>query len=332
MKKQLQKMLLLGGIATIAFINAKAQTISTFESLTLSGTYWNGSSDPLGTTFSDGNAIFQNYYDTSYGGYWTGGWAYSNVKDSITAGIGNMYAARPASGYDGSTNYVVGQQNAMIKLSGTALGKVVSGFYITNGTYTALSMKDGDSFAKKFGGVSGNDSDWFKITIKKYYQGALANDSVEFYLADYRFADNTKDYIVNDWQWVDLTSLGNVDSLQFTLSSTDVGSYGMNTPAFFCMDNFTTADSPLAMANIDNKNLSVSVFPNPSSNFITVKMGDLQLQEAVINIIDVTGRVLYAERTHAASSQISVADLPKGIYYLKISGTTFAETKAFIKQ
>ena len=65
------------------------------------------------------------------------------------------------------------------------MGKVIDGMYVTNGTYAYLSMLNGDAYAKKFGGVSGNDPDWFKLTIRKWYNGILANDSVTFYLADY---------------------------------------------------------------------------------------------------------------------------------------------------
>ena len=61
---------------------------------------------------------------------------------------------------------------------------------------------------------------------------------VEFYLADYRFDDNAQDYIVSDWAWVDLTGLGVVYGLEFALSSSDVGNWGMNTPAYFAMDSF----------------------------------------------------------------------------------------------
>jgi len=64
-------------------------------------------------------------------------------------------------------------------------------------------------------------------------------DSVNFYLADYRFADNDSDYIVNSWKYVDLSTLGGVDTYEFDLSSSDTGAFGMNTPAYFCMDQFS---------------------------------------------------------------------------------------------
>ena len=42
----------------------------------------------------------------------------------------------------------------------------------------------------------------------------------------------------NDWTFFDLSSLGKVTSVYFTLNSTDTGAYGMNTAAYFCMDKF----------------------------------------------------------------------------------------------
>jgi hypothetical protein len=60
--------------------------------------------------------------------------------------------------------------------------------------------------------------------------------AVGFYLADYRSADNGNDYIVHKWEYVGLTSLGEVKSLEFTLSSSDIGDWGMNTPASFAVD------------------------------------------------------------------------------------------------
>jgi len=133
-----------------------------------------------------------------------------------------------------------------MNLSGSAVGGVVQGLYLTNSTYAYLSMLEGDGFAKKFGGASGNDPDFFKVTIRKYLNGELGTDSVEFYLADFRFANNSQDYIVNDWTYVDLTPLGNVDYLEFSLASSDIGTFGINTPTYFCVDNVTTSDLPSA--------------------------------------------------------------------------------------
>src|SRR5690606_16841503 len=106
---------------------------------------------------------------------------------------------------------------------------------ITNSTYAYESMKQGDAFAKKFGGVGGNDEDWFKVTVHSYFQG-MASDSLDIYLADFRFADNSKDYIMDTWNFYNTPSYL-ADSLVFIVSSSDTGSFGMNTPAYFCLDN-----------------------------------------------------------------------------------------------
>ena len=61
---------------------------------------------------------------------------------------------------------------------------------------------------------------------------------MDFYLADFRFANNEEDYILDTWEWFDLSSLGNVATISFSLSSSRGSGYNMITPAYFCMDNF----------------------------------------------------------------------------------------------
>ena len=328
MNKQLHNVLLF--TTTVLTVNTIAQTTSNFEGLTLdSNSYWNGSSAPLGTTFNDGNAIFPNYYDTAWGGFWSSGWVYSNIEDSTTAGFTNLYGAATASGYNGSPNYAMGTQGSIIHLNSMAMGKVVDGFYVTNSTYGAISMRDGDSFAKKFGGASGDDPDWFKLTVRKWLGGVMTGDSVEFYLADYRFSNNAQDYIVKTWQWVDLTSLENVDSLQFNLSSSDIGSSGMNTPAYFCIDNFITKDSPSGIHEVANESI-LHIYPNPSTDFINVSLN--KTQTSIVNIMDGTGKMILTETMGSNTLQIPVHQLPNGMYTILIMGERSSDSRKFIKQ
>ena len=57
----------------------------------------------------------------------------------------------------------------------------LNGFYVTNATYTYLSMKDGDGFTKKFGGAHGMDADYFKLIIYGNDSEGNKLDSVEFF-------------------------------------------------------------------------------------------------------------------------------------------------------
>jgi MYXO-CTERM domain-containing protein len=43
---------------------------------------------------------------------------------------------------------------------------------------------------------------------------------------------------------VSLASLGAVQSLRFSLASSDTGEYGINTPAYFAMDNLSVTAVP----------------------------------------------------------------------------------------
>jgi hypothetical protein len=339
MKKKLQKLFMFGAIALASF-NAKAQTVATFENLTLTtNSYFDGASHPFGTTFNSGNVIFKNKYDTAYGGYWTGGWAYSNVKDSTTVGYSNLHAARVGTGYANSANYVVGQQNARVILKGQSLGQVVSGMYVTNGTYAALSMKNGDAYGKKFGSTNNakgspdgtNGADWFKITARKYYGGVKTADTAVFYLADFRFTDNTKDYIVNNWRWMDLSILGKADSLEFSLSSSDNGQFGMNTPAFFCADNLTTFGILAGISTLNNS-ASIAVFPNPATDNLNIGIKGVETNGLVVQIYDALVKMVYTDQLSKAETQVSVVDLPAGIYHLNIVGASVSTSKTFIKQ
>ena len=188
-------------------------------------------------------------------------------------------------------------------------------------------MRDGDGFAKKFGGVTGDDSDWFFITIKGYTGGNLTTDSVNFYLADYRFTNNTQDYIVKDWRWVDLTSLGNIDSVSFTLSSSDVGAYGINTPAFFAIDNFN--DQTVSIDELSNE-LTFSIYPNPAKGSVSVQ---LENNANNLQIIDIAGRtVITRNNLSTGIHKLKLSDLNAGIYFIKISNENETKVERFIKQ
>lgn len=179
-----------------------------------------------------GHHYFRNLYDTGYK-VWSG-FAVSSMKDTLTGDYTNDLSAITGSGIMGSNGYLVCFSEGVILPENP---KKFLGFYATNTTYAYKSILNGSSFSKKFGGTSGNDKDWFRIKISGFYNGKVS-DSLYFYLADYTNDDPVKDYIIKDWTWVDLTLLGLVDSLKFTFESTDVGQFGMNTPAYIAIDDF----------------------------------------------------------------------------------------------
>ncbi len=187
--------------------------------------------------------------------------------------------------------------------------------HINNSTYTYLSMRDGDAFAKKFGGETGNDPDFLLLTIKKYSGGAIDDDSIDVYLADYRFPQSAKDYIMSDWTYIDLTTLGEVDSLLLRMTSSDVGVFGMNTPAYLCIDQVST-DNLLSASSLDRYGRELELAPNPVRETLYINIP----VKGVCNITSVQGTVLWSETLQPGQHEVSVSNWPQGIYFVTLDG------------
>lgn len=312
-------------------LTAQAQTIADFETPKLpkaDTSYVNYATPGKDVGFASGLAYFPCVYDTSGGyEYWSYGFAYSNMTDSITSGFMNQYSAKTAKGFAGSDQYVVayGHENT-IDLTGTAKGMPVNGFYITNNTYAYNSMRDGDAYAKKFTGAA---KDYFRLDIFSLPKDAVGADSVSFYLADFRFADSSKNYIVNDWQWVDLTKLKNSEKLMFRLQSSDNGSFGMNTPAYFCMDNLITNETNVSLKEVAAK-ADLKVYPNPAINVLFIESSIAATQQ--ITIADLTGKTIAQYEMSNSKLEINTGAYAAGTYIITFRNGNESVTTKFVKQ
>jgi len=214
---------------------ALAQEPATFEDVPLgSGGIWQ---PPVGENeMPSGGWLFTNFNEY---GYW-GGFTASNRTDLNQTGLNAQYTAVPGVGYDGSSQYAVaytyGMQTEVYAADGQT--HTVTGCYITNNLWAYQDIFEGSMGQTPFGGLTGDDPDWFKLTATGKNANGQTVGELDFYLADYRFANNEEDYVVDTWEWFDLSPLGPVASISFSLSSTKSNYGGMITPAYFCMDNF----------------------------------------------------------------------------------------------
>jgi hypothetical protein len=226
--------------------------VADFDGLPLAAnSYWNGGPAAGSHPFVSGPATFNNsfFYDAYYDMTSWAGWAYSNKSDATTPDWTNQYSAITGAGHSGA-NYAVGYMDTWNGVNPTvtlATPSVVDFAWFTNTTYSYYSIRDGTPpYGKKFGDAPDPD-DWFLLTITGMNAAGTPTGVVNFYLADYRFANNANDYIVKDWTLVDLASLGAVKSLEFTLTSSDT-SFGMlNNPAYFAMDTLTVSPEPATL-------------------------------------------------------------------------------------
>jgi len=257
------------GLASILPQAADASFVTDFEELSLP---FGIAADPLPdyigqvhgsvpTPFYDGRDGAGGFrtntgllFNTSFTGFEFGGvtfysWngvAYSNHTDNTTQGFDNQFGAFPGSGAEGSANFAVAfvAESSFTSVH-LPVATTVESIDVTNTTYAALSMLNGDGFAKQFGGPTGDDPDFFMLTITGVDAFDQETGSVDVYLADFRFADNSQDFVLDVWETVDLTSLGDaVKRLDFTFESSDVGNFGINTPTYFAFDSVVTSSIP----------------------------------------------------------------------------------------
>lgn len=252
--KKISLSLIVGIVTLLAGNSAVQSAVIDFSDLNVTtapsqvysggGRYYNGS-DSAGS-FTSGVATFNNNYNTTYGSW--GGWAYSNTTNSAVGGYTNQYSAITGGGVSGSgSTYAVAYYDTYTPTIPTitfAADQRPLSLEVTNTAYAYYAMLNGDAYSKKFGGATGNDQDWFKLTITGYNSFSSQTGTIDIYLADYRFSDNAQDYILSAWTDVDLSSLGSdTTSLQLTTSSSDT--YG--TPSYFAVGQITTIPEPSSL-------------------------------------------------------------------------------------
>jgi hypothetical protein len=207
--------------------------VITFDDLSLApDTYFRPA---LTTTFTSGGATF--HHDAPFGTCCWFGFTYSNRTDVTTPGYLNDGSAIAGDGIGpGQDNYAMSTADGALLEFATAESLV--GAYFTNATYTYLAVRDGnDGNSPPF--VSGpfGPGDFLTLTVTGYDIADAVTGSLDIALAD-----GTD--ILDQWTWVDLASLGLVKSLRFSYSGSDMGPFGLNTPAYFAMDNLTTVPVP----------------------------------------------------------------------------------------
>ncbi len=92
----------------------------------------------------------------------------------------------------------------------------------------------------------------------------------------------------------------------------------MNTPSFFCLDNFTTSD--LAQNIQNSSNSLINIYPNPSADFLNINLSNYSNETLEIKLTDFMGKVIYYDKSmYNNSKTINVSNYSKGIYFISIS-------------
>ena len=231
----------------------------TFENVTLP-TGGNTPGVRIGQSYESSNGyVFQNHY-TNEGGYeYNAGYTVSNNNDTKTAGYNNQYSVYSASAISGNKfliyNPPYGSEAYIERKDGQAFYPYMVSIAPT--TYTMLSVLNGDDYAKKFTATDsltitfyGCDSDGKIIETKKCAFNMIKNlglmhyDSNGWTYQSFTYLQPSN----NLWMPIPLYTIGKVYKILIKIDSSDKSAYGVNTPQYLALDDFTT----VTMATMSN--------------------------------------------------------------------------------
>ena len=193
--------------------------------------------------YDEGNTELYHSFTTPY---WQGGHIISNytIEDYSTLPEGyngwyELQMANPIGGHNGSANFAVHNgysdffnsqiYDASLQTLEFADGveRVIDHIWVTNTCYVLNSLTYGDGF-----NAPASEETYIKIVAYGYNANDEETGSVEFALCE-------KGVPVTEWTKWDLSSLGKVAKVAFNFSASEdqIGSYGMNCPAYFAYDD-----------------------------------------------------------------------------------------------
>ena len=181
------------------------------------------------------------------------------------------------------------------------------GAYVNLNSYPYYCIEYGDAYARAF-----NNGDKYTLTI----HGVASDETektVEVILASY---DNGNLNINRGWRYVDLSELGEVNELYFSLDSTDTGEYGMNTPGYFCLDKLMV--SPAQGNGVDAAMAeNTKITYDRAASVINLGNADFA------RLYDAAGNCLMS----AEGNSFSVDGLAAGVYVVKAGNSSLKFTK-----
>jgi len=214
------------------------QYVATFEDLKLdSESYWGGNN--TNEPFYSGSFAFDYYHGGSGSYEYWGHFTYSNLTSTAFNNMKDQYNSAVGCGVDGSATYGVAYLDSYVgatylTVTNRAEGDIIPGMWLTNSAWVMKAVKEGDGLSTVPGGFAKDD--YYKVTITGLLNAKTVG-TVEFYLADYRAELEQDRYALDTWQWVDLSSLGEVNKLWLRVDGTKQNSFGITTPLYLCLDN-----------------------------------------------------------------------------------------------
>lgn len=283
--------------------------------------------------------ILYNLIDEGTTGY--GSWEINIAQGGLNVIIGNTIIQGPAGanhgiiGYDAATNVL----EDFYFINNTVINKYAGNIKYFN-TAPASGINTFKIYNNIFASVAGASNTFCTGNIP-----AVLDSSNNIKSTNYSTLGFTNPSI-NDYS-LTATATGAID--KGTNAGTTNTSYSLTPVNMY--QSFTTSLLPRAVVNgtidigayeyagttdiRDDQPLSaVSVFPNPSEGKFRLVIGELNFsQKHKLEVYNTRGEIVYSiDKLNEASNEIDLSSLPKGIYFIKVSGEKDAYDRKIIIQ
>lgn len=228
-----------------------------YETVDFEGDYWNALIDPKqyggkllygesGNGYEEDNGVYEwtdattslhSKLNGSFGSwaYWSGGVAVSNYHCDIANGSATTQLSLPtgAAAHSGN-NFVVaygyndgGWDSCPVIDFKDGVARKLKGLWVTNNSYFLNSLNNGDGINS-----AATDATFIDVTFEGFDAAGLSQGKVKCRLQDGKTS-------LKDWKYVDLSSLGAVNSLKvnYEFSDDQKNSYGFSAPAYVAIDD-----------------------------------------------------------------------------------------------
>lgn len=89
-------------------------------------------------------------------------------------------------------------------------------------------------------------------------------------------------------------------------------------------------DTCLGISSISNQP-QISIYPNPTSSFLSINMDEPLSKPSYLYILDITGRRLITQEINSSQFNMNVSSLSPGIYFVKLQTSKGMVVKKFVK-
>ena len=228
-----------------------------YETVDFEGEYWNALIDPKqsggkllygesGMGYEEDNGVYEwtdattslhsklNGSDGSWA-YWCGGVAVSNYTCNIADGSPSTQLSLPTgmAAHSGN-NFVVaygyydgGWDSCPVIDFKDGVARKIKGLWVTNNSYFLKALNNGDGINS-----AATDATFIDVTFEGFDATGHSQGKVKCRLQDGKTS-------VTDWKYVDLSSLGAVNSLKinYEFSDDQKNNYGFSAPAYVAIDD-----------------------------------------------------------------------------------------------